>query len=72
MPLPPQLRHDESIRPLLFVLLAMSICLLGMAALPQTMLTAGPIAGVLVQRRIYLAAAGIWLLAVVIVVTLVS
>ena len=61
-----------SIRPLLFVLLAMSIVLLGAAALPQTVLPAGPIAGALTQRRVYLAAAGIWLLAVVIVVTLVS
>jgi hypothetical protein len=61
-----------SIRPLLFVLLAMSICLLGAAALPQTVLPAGPMAGALTQRRIYLAAAGIWLLAVVIVVTLLS
>jgi hypothetical protein len=61
-----------SIRPLLFVLLAMSICLLGTAALPQTVLPAGPMTGVLAQRRIYLAAAGIWLLAVVIVVTLLA
>jgi hypothetical protein len=36
------------------------------------MLPAGPMAGALAQRRIYLAAAGIWLLAVVIVVTLLS
>jgi hypothetical protein len=61
-----------SIRPLLFVLLALSICLLGTAAIPQTVLPAGPMAGVLAQRRIYLAVAGIWLLAVVIVVTLLS
>ena len=61
-----------AIRPLLFVLLALAICLLGAAALPQTMLPAGPMAGALTQRRIYVAAAGIWLLAVVIVVTLVS
>jgi hypothetical protein len=61
-----------SIRPLLFVLLAMSILLLGTAAMPQTVLPAGPIASVLAQRRIYLVAAGIWLLAVVIVVTVSS
>jgi hypothetical protein len=61
-----------SIRPLLFVLLAMSILLLGTAAMPQTVLPAGPMVGVLAQRRIYLAVAGIWLLAVVIVVTLIS
>jgi hypothetical protein len=61
-----------SIRPLLFILLAMSICLLTTAALPQALLPAGPIAAVVSQRRIYLAAAGIWLLAVVIFVTLVS
>jgi hypothetical protein len=61
-----------SIRPLLFVLLAMSILLLGTAAMPQTVLPAGPMAGVLAQRRIYLAVAGIWLLAVVVVVTLIS
>lgn len=61
-----------SIRPLLFVLLAMSILLLGTAAMPQAVLPAGPMAGVLTQRRIYLAVAGIWLLAVVIVVTLIS
>ena len=61
-----------SIRPLLFVLLAMSILLLGTAAMPQTVLPAGPLAGALAQRRIYLAVAGIWLLAVVIVVTVFS
>jgi hypothetical protein len=61
-----------SIRPLLLVLLAMSICLLGTAAIPQSILPAGPIASVLAERRIYLAAAGIWLLAVVLVVTLIS
>jgi hypothetical protein len=62
----------SSIRPLLFVLLAMSILLLGTAAMPQTVLPAGPMVGVLAQRRIYLAVAGIWLLAVVIVVTVIS
>jgi hypothetical protein len=36
------------------------------------MLPAGPMAGALAQRRIYLAVAGIWLLAIVIVVTLLS
>jgi hypothetical protein len=61
-----------SIRPLLFILLAMAILLLGAAAMPQTVLPAGPMAGALAQRRIYLAVAGIWLLAVVIVVTLFS
>jgi hypothetical protein len=61
-----------SIRPLLFVLLALSICFLGAAAMPQTMLPAGPVAAVVAQRRIYLAAAGIWLLAVVVFVTIVS
>jgi hypothetical protein len=61
-----------SIRPLLFVLLAMSILLLGTAAMPQTALPAGPIAGVLAHRRIYLVAAGIWLLGVVVVVTVFS
>jgi hypothetical protein len=61
-----------SIRPLLFILLAMSILLLGTAAMPQTVLPAGPMVGVLAQRRIYLAVAGIWLLAVVIVVTIIS
>jgi hypothetical protein len=50
----------------------MSICLLGTAAMPQRMLPAGPVAGVIAQRRNYLAAAGIWLLGIVIVVTLVS
>jgi hypothetical protein len=66
------LEAPASIRPLLFILLAMSICLLGMAAMPQTMLPAGPLAGVVAQRRIYFATAGIWLLAVVIVVRLLS
>jgi hypothetical protein len=61
-----------AIRPVLFVLLALAICLLGAAALPQTVLPAGPMAGALAQRRIYLATAGIWLLAVVIFVTLFS
>jgi hypothetical protein len=61
-----------SIRPLLFALLSLSILLLGTAAMPQTALPAGPMAGALAQRRIYLAVAGIWLLAVVIVVTVFS
>jgi hypothetical protein len=61
-----------SIRLLLFVLLALSIFLLGAAAMPQTVLPAGPMVGALAQRRLYLAIAGIWLLAVVVVVTIIS
>src|SRR5581483_268036 len=62
----------SSVRPLLLVLLALSIGLLGTAAVPQRALPAGRTAAVLTQRRAYLAAAGIWLLAVVVVVTVFS
>jgi hypothetical protein len=63
--------HDApgGLRPLLFVLLAISIGLLGSAAMPQRVLPAGPVAAVIARRRLYLAAAGIWILAVVAVVT---
>jgi hypothetical protein len=58
-----------SIRPLLFVLLAISISLLAAAAAPQRVMPAGRAAAVVAERRAYLAAAGIWLLVVVAVVT---
>ena len=61
-----------SLRPLLFVLLAISILLLGTAAMPQTVLPAGPMAGRLARHRMYLVLSGIWLLIVVIAVTLIS
>jgi hypothetical protein len=58
-----------ALRPLLLVLLALSIVLLGAAALPQRALPAGPVAAVIATKRAYIAAAGIWLLALVAVVT---
>ena len=61
-----------SLRPLLFVLLAMSILLLGTAAMPQTVLPAGPMAGLLARHGMYLVLSGIWLLIVVIAFTLIS
>lgn len=61
-----------SVRPLLLALLALSIALLATAALPQHVLPAGRTAALLVQRRAYVAAAGIWLLVVVVVVTAAS
>jgi hypothetical protein len=59
-----------SVRALLLALLALSIALLGAAAVPQSALPAGRAAALLTQRRAYLAAAGIWLLAVVVIVTI--
>jgi len=63
--------HDAPapMRPLLFALLALSIGLLAVAAVPQRLLPAGHVAAVIATRRAYLAAAGIWLFAVVAVVT---
>src|SRR5581483_8943547 len=59
------------LKPLLYGLLAVSILLLGAAALPQHVLVgAGRTGAVIAQRRGYIAAAGIWLLAVVAVVTI--
>jgi hypothetical protein len=63
--------HDAPppLRPLLLALLAMSIGLLAVAALPQRLLPAGPAAALIARRRVYIAAAGIWLFALVAVVT---
>jgi hypothetical protein len=63
--------HDAptELRPLLLVLLAASILLLGAAAVPQRALPAGPMAAAIATKRAYLAAAGIWLLAIVAIVT---
>jgi hypothetical protein len=58
-----------SLRPLLLTLLAIAIMLLTLAAAPQRVLPAGRAAAVVASRRIYFAAAGIWLLVVVAVVT---
>jgi hypothetical protein len=59
----------SSLRPLLLTLLAIAIVLLALAAAPQRLLPAGRAAAVVAERRLYFAAAGIWLLAVVAVVT---
>jgi hypothetical protein len=59
----------DALRPLLLALLALSIGLLAAAALPQSALPAGPVAAFVAHRRGYIVAAGIWLLAVVAVVT---
>jgi hypothetical protein len=60
----------SSVRPLLFALLAAAILLLTAAALPNGMLPAGRVAQLVAHRRIYIAAAGIWLLVVVAVVAI--
>ncbi len=62
----------EPLRPLLFALLAISIGLLAVAAVPQTVLPAGPAAAVIARRRGWIAAAGIWLLAVVALVAVLA
>ena len=59
----------SSLRPLLLTLLAIAIVLLALAAAPQRLLPDGRAAAVVASRRMYFAAAGIWLLAVVAVVT---
>lgn len=58
------------LRPLLFALLALSIGLLALSAVPQQVLPAGAAAGFVTTKRAYLAAAGVWLLAVVAALTL--
>jgi hypothetical protein len=62
----------EPLRPLLYALLAISVGLLAVAAVPQTMLPATPAATVIARRRGLIAAAGIWLLAVVVVAAVLS
>ena len=62
----------EPLRPLLFALLAVSIGLLAVAAAPQTVLPAGPAAAVIARRRGWIAAAGIWLLAIVALVAVLA
>lgn len=62
----------QPLRPLLFALLAISIGLLAVAAVPQTVLPAGPAAAVIARRRGWIAAAGIWLLAVVALVAVIA
>jgi hypothetical protein len=58
-----------SLQPLLYTLLAMAIILLALAAAPQHVLPAGRAAAIVATRRAYFAAAGIWLLVVVAIVT---
>jgi hypothetical protein len=58
-----------SLQPLLYALLAMAIVLLALAAAPQHVLPAGRAAAIVATRRAYFAAAGIWLLVVVAIVT---
>jgi hypothetical protein len=55
----------DRLKPLLYALLALSIGLLSVAALPQDALPAGRAAALVATRRIWIAAAGIWLLAIV-------
>jgi hypothetical protein len=62
----------SSLRPLLLTLLAIAIVLLSLAAAPQRLLPAGRAGAIVASRRIYFAAAGIWLLLVVAVVTAVA
>jgi hypothetical protein len=57
------------LRPWLYALLALSIGLLSAAAMPAAVLRAGPTAAFIAERRAYLAAAGIALLALVAVIT---
>ena len=59
----------KSLQPLLYTLLAIAIVLLALAAAPQHVLPAGRAAAIVATRRAYFAAAGIWLLVVVAVVT---
>jgi hypothetical protein len=59
----------RSLQPLLFTLLAIAIALLALAAAPQRVLPAGRAAAIVATRRAYFAAAGIWLLVVVAIVT---
>lgn len=59
----------HSLQPLLFTLLAIAIMLLALAAAPQRVLPAGRAAAIVATRRAYFAAAGIWLLVVVAIVT---
>jgi hypothetical protein len=58
-----------SLQPLLYTLLAIAIVLLALAAAPQHVLPSGRAAAVVATRRAYFAAAGIWLLVVVAIVT---
>jgi hypothetical protein len=62
----------EPLRPLLFALLVISIGLLAVAAVPQTALPAGPAAAVIARRRGWIAAAGVWLLAIVALVAVLA
>ncbi len=59
----------DPLRPLLLAVLALAIALLSIAAVPQRMLPAGPAAEFVAERRGYIVAIGIWLLAIVAVVT---
>jgi hypothetical protein len=59
----------RSLQPLLYTLLAIAIALLALAAAPQRVLPAGRAAAIVATRRAYFAAAGIWLLVVVAIVT---
>lgn len=56
------------LRSLLLVLLTISISLLSLAAIPQRALPTGPVAALFARRRTHLALAGIWLLAIVVIV----
>ena len=60
------------LRPLLFALLAIAIGLLAAAAVPNRVLPAGAVTAFVAARRAYLAAAGVWLLAVVAALTVLT
>jgi hypothetical protein len=62
----------EPLRPLLYALLALSIVLLATAAAPQRALPVGAAASFVAERRAWLAAAGVWLLAVVAALTVLT
>jgi hypothetical protein len=58
------------LRPLLYALLALAIGLLAAAAAPQRMLPLGATGAFVAEKRMHLAAAGIWLVAVVAALTI--
>jgi hypothetical protein len=59
----------DPLRPLLLALLAAAIALLAVAAMPQKVLPAGAATAFVAEQRGWIVAAGIWLIAIVAVVT---
>jgi hypothetical protein len=58
-----------AVRPFLFAMLALAIVLLATAAAPQRLLPAGRAAALVMEQRVFLAAAGIGLVVAVVVAT---